>query len=137
MGKTFAKSRTFATCVALVLSTQIAGAASLADNKRINDGLIAVGVADEIRKRCPDISARLVRAVSFIKSLERHARSQGFSEAEIKAYTKNDEQKAILKGKARAWLAERGATSDPDAYCKVGQEEIAKSSPIGALLKAN
>ncbi|MBT0956311.1 DUF5333 domain-containing protein [Alphaproteobacteria bacterium KMM 3653] len=117
------------------MTTLPAGAAGLKDSARINEGLIAIGMADEIRKNCPSISARMVRAASFLKSLERHARSQGFTEAEIDVFVDDKQHKAVLEGKARARLAERGATGDPEGYCRVGQEEIAAGTQVGAMLR--
>lgn len=102
----------------------------------IRQGFYAIGLADEIRRNCPDIAPRLVRAYTFLKSLENHARNAGYSEADVKALEDNDVEKDKLRAEVRAELSSRGAT-DERGYCRVGQQEIASNSVAGRLLKAN
>ena len=65
----------------------------LRDVAEINDGLFAVAVADEIRKECRSISARMLRALNYINALEKRAQELGYSKQEIKAYVKSKEEK--------------------------------------------
>jgi len=104
---------------------------------QIDDALLDLGIADRIRKECPDINARLFRAVIFVRGLEKKARSMGYSEAEIENYTDSDTEKARLRAKGAAFFAAKGVdTSDPQSYCALGNAEIQKGSRIGSLLKA-
>ncbi|ASM72667.1 MULTISPECIES: DUF5333 domain-containing protein [Roseobacteraceae] len=104
----------------------------------IDDGLLAVGLADEIRKACPDISARMLRAFGYINDLKSQAQALGYSEAEIDAYRKSDVEKARLKQRGDAYLAANGVVAgQPETYCALGRNEIEKSSRIGSLLRVN
>ena len=128
--------------LALVLVTlPLAGNVSAktpGDLPDVRNGLIAVSAADTIRKRCDSISPRMMRAYSFIKSLESSARSQGFSRDEVNAFVKDKSAKRALESQANAYLAQNGVDpSVPATYCTVGRAEIAKNSAIGRLLRAN
>lgn len=125
----------------LILSLLIAGPAwalpPLSEQDGINDGLLAVGIADEIRTQCPDISARMFKALSFMNGLKSQAKSLGYSDAEVKAYTKNKTEKAKMRARGEAYLKEHGVTpGDAESYCALGRAEIEKNSQIGALLRA-
>lgn len=97
----------------------------------------SIGLADEVRKNCDDIDARIFRAYRYIKSIESYARKAGYSDAEIDEFVDNKAEKEKLRTRIRADLAKRGATSKtPEGYCTVGREEIAKGSAAGRLLRA-
>lgn len=127
--------------MALILSLT-AGAVSakphLRDVPEIDGTLLAVGIADEIRKNCPDISARMFKALTLVNSLKGRARDLGYTEDEIDAYRKSDTEKARLKAKRAAYLEDGGVTAgQPATYCALGREEIEKGGQIGALLRMN
>ncbi len=103
----------------------------------VSDGLLTVGIADEIRNNCPDISARMFRALSYISGIKSHAKSLGYSSDEINAYRKDEVEKAKLRARGESYLQANGVTrDDPQTFCTLGRAEIKKSSQIGALLKA-
>jgi len=111
--------------------------AGLADEADINAGLLAVGIADEIRKKCDSISGRMIKGQFYLLEMANLAKSRGYSSAEIKAYVKSDTEKAKVRAKGEAYLKSKGVDpSDPKSYCKVGYAEIASKSQIGAFLKA-
>lgn len=128
--------------VALVAATLAAAApaqayAALADEADINAGLLAVGIADEIRKKCDSISGRVIKGQLYLLEMANLAKSRGYSDAEIKAYVKSDVEKARMRAKGNAYLKSKGViASDPQTYCTVGMAEIASKSQIGAFLKA-
>ncbi len=104
----------------------------------IADGLLAVGLADEIRKSCPQISARMLKALGYINGLKNQAQALGYTDAEIDAYRKSDTEKARLKKRGNAYLAANGVVAgQPETYCALGRNEIEKSSQIGSLLRVN
>ncbi len=104
---------------------------------RIDDALLDLGVADIIRKNCPSISARMLAAVFYVRSLQAEARDIGYTDDEIEAYTESDAEKARMRARGDAFFAARGVdTSDPQSYCALGLAEIEKSSRIGSLLRA-
>ena len=112
-------------------------AQSLATDPTVVQGFYAIGLADEIRKNCPSISPRLVRAYTFLKSLESYARNAGYTEADVDAL-KDSPERAALEARIDADLAARGAVPGNSAgYCKVGREEIARGTQAGKLLKGN
>ncbi|MEO0766800.1 MAG: DUF5333 domain-containing protein [Pseudomonadota bacterium] len=110
----------------------------LRDVSKVDDTLLAIGIADEIRKNCPDISARMIKAVGMIRDVAAHARDLGYTSEEIDVYRKSDTEKARLKAERDAYLAAGGATvGKSDGYCRLGREEIEKGSLIGAVLRMN
>lgn len=129
---------TAAVTATLILAAPIAQAKPpLATVKPIADGLLAVGIADEIRSQCPSISARLLRAVNYLSALKKAARSMGYSDQEIKAYRSDPAEKAKMRTRGEAYLSKNGvAKGQPESYCALGRVEIQKSSQIGALLRA-
>ena len=58
----------------------------LRDVAEIDGALFDLGVADRIRKNCPTISARMLRAISYVHDLEQRARALGYTSEEIDAY---------------------------------------------------
>lgn len=132
----------FAAVLALCLSlsflgTPVGAKPPLRDVPEIDDALFDLGLADQIRKNCSTINARMLKAISYVNRVEQRAKALGYSKAEIEAYTDSDAEKDRLRAKARTFFRTRGVDpSDPESYCAVGLEEIQKSSRIGSLLRA-
>jgi len=107
------------------------------ENRTIISAFYAIGLADELRKKCDNVDPRMFRAYRYLKSLERYARNVGYSEAQIEDLTENKAEKEKLRTRIRADLVKRGASPEnPEGYCTVGLEEIAKGSVAGRLLRA-
>lgn len=128
-------------CLALTLTLLMAVQAQakppLREVASIDDALFDLGLADRIRKNCPTISARMLKAIGYVRGIEKTARNMGYTQAEIDAYTDSDADKNRLRAKAVKYFAARGVDpSKPESYCAVGLEEIQKSSRIGSLLRA-
>lgn len=103
----------------------------------IDDGLYQIALANLVRRRCDALDGRVLKAMGILRDLDRHARSLGYTQAEIDAYVDSDAEKDRLKARAAAMFAARGVDPDnPDDLCRYGMEEIASNSPVGALLKA-
>ncbi|WP_353472588.1 DUF5333 domain-containing protein [Salipiger sp. H15] len=110
----------------------------LGEVREIHDGLLAVGIADEIRNRCDTISARMLTAMSTLNTLKNRARALGYSRQEIEDYVTSKAEKKKMRAEGVAWMAKRGVAADDTAgLCRVGREEIARGSAIGALLREN
>ncbi len=124
--------------LAMVLAASTANAKQPLENvKSVTDGLLWVGVADEIRNICPTISARMIRALRYVNAIHSEAKSLGYSKDEIDAFRKSDANKAELRRRGEAYLKANGVNfDDPETYCALGRAEIKKSSQIGALLRA-
>ncbi len=103
----------------------------------IDDGLYQIALANLVRRRCDALDGRVFKAMGILRDLNRHARSLGYTQAEIDAYVDSDAEKDRMKARAAAMFAARGVDPDnPDDLCRYGLEEIASNSPVGALLKA-
>ncbi|MBE0452228.1 MAG: DUF5333 domain-containing protein [Roseovarius sp.] len=114
-----------------------ADASSLSQERDINQRLLEMSVADEIRKRCDNISARMIRGLRLMNALKAEAMRRGYSEAEIEAYVKDKDEKRQMRARADAYIRARGAEpNDGPSLCALGRDEIAKQSRIGALLWA-
>tara|TARA_B100000780_G_scaffold272180_1_gene234040 strand:- start:582 stop:974 length:393 start_codon:yes stop_codon:yes gene_type:complete len=128
------KACLFAVCL---LPTQGMAKQGLDQEIKINEGLIAISMADTIRNVCPNISARFIEAFIFLKSLESQALSLGYSGSEIKAFIDDADEKERVLGLAKDRLTKIGVFPDqPASYCTVGLAEIQSGSAIGKLLKA-
>jgi hypothetical protein len=110
----------------------------LAHEVEINEGLIAISMANVIRETCPSISARMLKAWFYIMTLEAEARSLGYSPQEVSAFVKDPVEKNRVLSIAQKRLADHGVTPDqPATYCTFGLAGIQAGSTIGKLLKAN
>lgn len=108
------------------------------EDPRIKETLIVGRVGDIIRNTCPTISARLVTAYTKLRELEGYARKQGYSDADFDAFLDDDAEKNRMKALAAEYLRKAGAVEgDAESYCKVGRDEIAKGSLIGAILRSS
>jgi hypothetical protein len=120
-----------------ILASPVHAKPPLREVAAIDDALLDLGIADRIRKQCPDISARMLQALSYLNNVQSQARALGYTDAEIKAYTRSDAEKNRMKARGAAFFEARGVdTSDPQSYCALGRAEIQKSSRIGSLLRA-
>jgi Family of unknown function (DUF5333) len=103
----------------------------------IIDKLLQGFIGDAIDDNCPTIEARNLRALGELNALRDYALKQGYSSAEVRAFVTSAEEKAKLRVQAADWLKAKGAEpGNPDAYCKIGEEEIAKDSLVGYLLRS-
>lgn len=130
------------TSIALALTATFMATSAMAkpplrDVPEIDDALLMVAIADDLRKNCDDIDARMIKALTHIQGLKSKARSLGYSDEEIKAYTGSKDEQKRMRARGEEYLAERGVDRKNDAaYCTFGKQEIAKGSQIGVLLKA-
>ncbi|WP_296762008.1 DUF5333 domain-containing protein [Sediminimonas sp.] len=131
-----------AVLMALAVPVQAAVAAGselppLREVDEIDNGLLWVALADEIRKSCDDIDARMLTALWYLNSLKSTAREMGYNRDQVRAYLKSDEEKARMRARGEAYLAAHGVEPGDEAgLCKLGRAEIDRNSRIGALLKA-
>jgi len=125
-----------ATMALVAFSASLSAKPALKDVAHVREGIITVGIAYEISERCDTIRARTLRGINFLSGLKNHARSLGYSDAEIDAYVDDSAEKNRLEGIARARLSDMGAvTGDAASYCTVGRGQIAANTSIGRLLR--
>lgn len=109
----------------------------LAQEKYVNDRLIAARVADRVRRECPSINARIVYAWSQARALKRYAENKGYSSSEIDAFLDSKQDKARIYAAAEDYLTRNGARKgDAESFCRIGRNEIASKSVAGSLLVA-
>jgi hypothetical protein len=122
----------------LALATPVFANPPLREVKEINDSLLAVGLADEIRKNCNNISGRIFKGIGRLRGIYQTALDMGYTKAEIEAFVDNRVEKDRLKARGRAYLTANGASLDAqETMCVLGRQEISKNSAIGTLLYEN
>lgn len=126
---------TLTAVAALTVTGAMADNPPLRDVKSIDDGLFVVGLADQIRKNCPDISARVFRALGALQDLHSQALAMGYEKSEIDAHIDSDVEKDRLRARAADYMAAQGLTPDPAGYCALGRAEIERNSAVGVLLR--
>ena len=124
----------------LIMTLSFAGAASakppLREVAEIDTGLMAVAIADAIRKSCDAIDARLIRAYTELNRLKAVARDRGYTAEEVEAYVTSKSEKDRMKDKAEQFLQANGVPpNDIPALCRFGQSQIQSQSQIGQLLR--
>jgi len=125
-----------ATMALIAFSASLSAKPALKDVAHVREGIISVGIAYEISQECGSIRARLIRGLNYLEGLKDHARSLGYTDAEIDAYVDDRAEKNRLEGIARTRLASMGAESGNSAsYCTVGRSEMSAGSSIGRLLR--
>lgn len=135
-----------AALVACVLSMGAAGAqartqaevnAALRNDQEIYNGLYVMGIAHGIRDICPTIEARMLRANSLALNLYSRARSLGFTYNEVRAFLRDEDNKAEMRAIVIAYYNQRGADIEqPQTICALGEAEIAAGTSAGSLLRA-
>lgn len=125
---------------AATLSTLAAPAVALeplAQEKYINDRLIAARIADRIRRECPGYGARMVYAFGQARALKRYALDKGYSSEQIDSFLDSREDRRRIYAVAEDYLASKGAKEgDAQSFCAVGQQEFASNSYIATFLVA-
>lgn len=126
----------------LILTLTLAATPALAlvpinENPEIRAKLLQGFIGDAIADNCPTIKARTMKALGELNALRDYALAQGYEPAVVREFVTSKEEKAKFKAEAAEWLKAKGAEpGNPDAYCKVGEEEIAKGSLAGSLLRS-
>jgi hypothetical protein len=131
------RSILFPATASLLLGAPALALQPIHENRTVIGGFYTIGMADELRRKCDSIDPRMFRAYRYLKSLEKYARQSGYTEAQIEELADNRAEKEKLRTRIRTDLAKRGASPEnPEGYCTVGREEIAKGSAAGRLLRA-
>jgi len=109
----------------------------LRDVPEIETALFTVALANEVDKKCDSISGRRLKGYKQLFDLRSRANQLGYSDAEIRSYVESDTEKARMRSKGEEFLQTQGVDiNKPETFCAFGRAEIAKSSAIGALLRA-
>jgi hypothetical protein len=129
--------KTLTTLISLAVATPALALVPISEEPHINDVLLQGFIGDAIDDNCDTIEARKLRALGELNKLRDYALEQGYTADELRDFVSSKEEKARGKALAADWLKERGAEpGNPEAYCRIGEEEIAKESLIGYLLRS-
>ncbi|MDO5757287.1 MAG: DUF5333 domain-containing protein [Rhodobacterales bacterium] len=113
-----------------------AARADLADEQDINSGLLAISVADKIRRECSQISGRFLTGRAYATQLKSMASQRGYSDEEIETYVNDSAGKAKMRERRNAYFKSKGASNlDAASLCRLGRDEIKNRSLIGSFLK--
>jgi hypothetical protein len=83
------------------------------------------------------MKARTLKALGELNALRDFALEQGYEASVVREFVTSKEEKAKFKAEAAEWLKAKGAEpGNPEAYCKIGEDEIAKGSLAGSLLRS-
>ena len=125
------------TLAALAIATPALALVPINEEPVIIDTLLQGFIGDAIDDNCPTIEARKLRALNELTKLRDYALKQGYTSSEVRDFVTSKEEKAKGKAIAAERLKERGAEpGNTEAYCAIGEEEIAKGSLIGQLLRS-
>ncbi|PRY95030.1 hypothetical protein BCF33_0642 [Hasllibacter halocynthiae] len=106
------------------------------DIPEVVERLLVVGMADELREQCGDVSARVVRAIGYLRETAQVALDAGFTRAEVEAYVDDDAEKERLRGIAHRLLLDLGVQEGDEAsYCAVARGQIEGGTAVGRLLR--
>lgn len=126
------------TLIALTLAaTPALALVPINENPEIREKLLQGFIGDAIADNCPTLKPRTMKALGELNKLRDFALAQGYAADVVREFVRSDVEKARFKAEAAAWLKAKGAEpGNPDAYCKVGEEEIAKGTLAGSLLRS-
>lgn len=103
----------------------------------IHDKLLQGFIGDAIADNCPTMKARTMKALGELNALRDYALKQGYESKVVRDFVTSKEEKAKFKVEAAEWLKAKGAEpGNAEAYCKIGEEEIAKGTLAGSLLRS-
>lgn len=123
--------------LALVAATPALALVPINEEPVIVDTLLQGFIGDAIDDNCSTIEARKLRALNELTKLRDYALKQGYSSQQVRDFVTSKAEKAKGKAIAAERLKERGAEPGNEAaYCAIGEEEIAKDSLIGQLLRS-
>ncbi|MFC3630773.1 DUF5333 domain-containing protein [Paracoccus angustae] len=109
----------------------------LSQDRHVNDNLVQARVADMLRRGCPDLDARIIKAFSEARKLKRYALDRGYSEAQIDAFLDSKEERRRIYAEADRYMVANGVVNgQPDTFCRLGRQEIERKTIAGSLLVA-
>jgi len=125
------------TLAVLALAQPALAQVPIDEEPHINHTLLQGFIGDQIANNCPTIEPRNLRALRELAKLRDYALALGYSAEEIRTFVRSREERARGRAAAAAWLKERGAEpGNPEAYCRIGEAEIASESLLGSLLRS-
>lgn len=107
------------------------------ENPEIREKLLQGFIGDAIADNCPTLKPRTMKALGELNKLRDFALAQGYEAGVVRDFVTSKEEKAKFKAEAAEWLKAKGAEpGNAEAYCRIGEEEIAKGTLAGSLLRS-
>lgn len=129
--------RTITIALTLAITAPAYALVPINEEPVIREKLLQGFIGDAIADNCPSIEARKLRALGELNNLRDYALKQGYEAKVVREFVTSDTEKAKFKAEAAEWLKAKGAEpGNAEAYCKIGEEEIAKESLVGYLLRS-
>lgn len=129
--------RTLTIAITLAVGAPAHALEPINENPVIREKLLQGFIGDAIANNCPTIKARTMKALGELNNLRDYALEQGYEASVVREFVTSKDEKAKFKAEAAEWLKAKGAEpGNPDAYCKIGEEEIAKGTLAGSLLRS-
>ncbi|MFX4299925.1 DUF5333 domain-containing protein [Pseudosulfitobacter pseudonitzschiae] len=126
-----------ATLFALIMQPTVASELPpLSSQSGIDRSMLWAGLAIETSEKCPSISLRKLKGISFLWSVRSDASKLGYSDDQIRAYVESDAEKARIRQVGEAYIRSKGFDpSTETGICAFGQAEIVRGSIIGGFLR--
>ena len=105
--------------------------------KKIENGLIDIGLAHGIQENCDTIEPNRLRGLLYANSLGYYAVQKGYKWSVVRKFFLSEKERAILREKVIAFVKKKGIRNyeRPNALCALGMEEIKKNSRVGVMLR--
>ncbi|RYI28994.1 MAG: hypothetical protein EON48_05730, partial [Acetobacteraceae bacterium] len=128
--------RTLTIALTLAVTAPAYALVPINENPEIRAKLLQGFIGDAIADNCPTMKARTMKALGELNALRDYALKQGYESKVVRDFVTSKEEKAKFKAEAAEWLKAKGAEpGNAEAYCKIGEEEIAKGTLAGSLLR--
>jgi TPR repeat protein len=129
--------RTLTIALTLAVTAPAYALVPINENPEIRAKLLQGFIGDAIADNCPTMKARTMKALGELNNLRDYALAQGYEAGVVREFVTSKEEKAKFKAEAADWLKAKGAEpGNPEAYCKIGEEEIANGTLAGSLLRS-
>ena len=129
--------RTITIALTLAVTAPAYALVPINENPEIRAKLLQGFIGDAIADNCPTIKPRTMKALGELNNLRDYALKQGYESGVVREFVTSKDEKAKFKVEAAEWLKAKGAEpGNPEAYCKIGEEEIAKGTLAGSLLRS-
>lgn len=129
--------RTVTIALTLAVTAPAYALVPINEHPEIRAKLLQGFIGDAIADNCPTIEPRNLRALGELNKLRDFALKQGYEASVVREFVTSKEEKAKFKAEAAEWLKAKGAEpGNADAYCQIGEAEIAGNSLVGYLLRS-
>ena len=129
--------RNFTIALTLAVTAPAYALVPINEEPVIHDKLLQGFIGDAIADNCPTMKARTLKALGELNNLRDYALEQGYEAGVVREFVTSKEEKKKFKAEAAEWLKAKGAEpGNAEAHCRIGEEEIAKGTLAGSLLRS-